>query len=271
MNTKDQNKKKVFVSYVRDNADEVNKICDVLRQNGIEYWIDRDQIAPGKIWKQVIRDAINGGAFFLACFSKEYNERTATYMNEEILLGIDILRMKHYNSGWLIPIRLSDCEIPQLDIGAGKTLQDLHYLNFYEDWDTGIKRLIDVIKREDSPKQSEASNEYFEKEYIYRGLKSLIESGTGTGFHNGDLGHPVYLLGASDAPEEILQDWEYADAPDKNLLFQMLSKLSKELKRLGIEDSRFIWWYDFSEWRDFCKFAIGVYDEKRKGKIGRIP
>jgi hypothetical protein len=259
MSATGQNKKKVFVSYVRENSEEVKRICDAFGQNNIEYWIDRDQIEPGKIWKQAIKDAINGGAFFLACFSREYETRTETYMNEELLLGVDILRTKPYNSGWLIPIKLSPCEIPQLDIGANKTLRDLQYLNFYEDWDTEIKRLIDIIKREESQIQSE----YFEKEYIYRGLKSLIESGSGAGFHNADLGHPVYRIGAAETSPEVLKEWEYADSPEKNLLFKMLSRLSKELKQSDIEEMRFIWWYDFSEWRAFCKFAINVYDRKK--------
>ena len=262
-----QDKKRVFVSYVKDNSKEVERICEKLHQNGIEYWLDRDQIKPGKMWKQVIRDAINRGAFFLACFSKEYNERTETYMNEELLLGIDILRTKPYNSGWLIPVKLSPCEIPPHDIGAGKTLQDLHYLNFHEDWDTEMNRLLDVIKREEPPEQSESKKEYFEKEYTYLGLKSLIESGNGSGFHNADLGHPVYILGASDAPVEMLKYWEYADSPDKNLLFKMLSRLSKELKKAYIEEFRFTWWYDFSEWKNFCKFALDIYNKKKDHRV----
>jgi hypothetical protein len=42
----------------------------------------------------------------------------------------------------------------------------------------------------------------------------------------------------------------------------MLSNLSKELKEQGIEEYRFIWWYDFSEWKDFCKFAVDIYNKK---------
>jgi hypothetical protein len=257
-------KKKVFISYVRENIDEVKRICEKFSEEGIDYWIDHDDIEPGSLWKQAISDAIDNGAFFLACFSREYNAKLSTYMNEEILLGVEILRTKPYNSGWLIPIKLSACEIPRMPIGAGRTLQDLHYLNFHEDWDTEIKRLIDIIKREESPKQPEMKDDYSEKVYTYRGLKSLIERGSGTGFHNADLGHPVYRIGASDdATAELLKDWEYADSSEKNLLFRMLSKLSKELKSYGIEDMRFTWWYDFSEWRDFCKFAIDVYDRKK--------
>lgn len=147
--------KKVFVSYVRDNSDEIDKICEEFRRNNIEYWLDRDQIEPGKLWKVAIKDAINEGAYFLACFSKEYEEKNVTYMNEELLVAIDILRKKHFDSGWFIPIKLSECEIPEMDIGAGKTLNDIQCLNLYKDWETGLQRLIDVIKREESPAPTE--------------------------------------------------------------------------------------------------------------------
>ena len=259
-----QDKKSVFVSYVRGNSDDVNRICEVFRKNGIVYWLDRDQIEPGKIWKQAIRDAIDNGAFFLACFSDQYEKRAETYMNEELLLGVDILRRKQYNSGWLIPVKLSPCSIPQLDIGAGKTLQDLQYLSFYEDWEREMERLIDIIKREESPVQTEIVKKYIKNMYTYQGLKALIESGAGTGFHNADMGHPVYRMGASDTSPEILKDWEYADSPEKSVLYKMLAQLSKELKEEGIEELRYIWWYDFSEWKDFCRFVIDIYDKKRK-------
>jgi len=257
-------RKNVFVSYVREDSSDVNRICEVFRENGIAYWLDRDKIEPGKLWKQAIRDAIDNGAFFLACFSEQQEKREETYMNEELLLGVDILRRKQYNSGWLIPVKLSPCSIPKLDIGAGKTLQDIQYLSFYEDWDREIERLVDIIKREESPLQSENDKRFVENCYVYQGLKALIESGNGDGFHNADLGHPVYRMGASDASPEMLRDWEYADSPQKNNLYKMISRLSKDLKEAGIEELRFIWWYDFSEWKDFCKFVIGVYDKKRK-------
>ena len=222
-------KKRVFVSYVRENSDDVNQICEALRKNDIEYWRDRDQIEPGKIWKQAIRNAIGKGAIFLVCFSDKYEKKTETYMNEELLLGVDTLRRKPFGSGWLIPVKPSPCQIPRLDIGAGKTLQDLHYLCFYEDWDREMKRLIDVIKREESPVQTGSDKKYSEKEYTYRGLKSLIETGSGWGFHNAIMGHPVYVLGASNASPEMIKDLEYADYPEKSLLYKMLSQLSKEL------------------------------------------
>ena len=257
--------RKVFVSYIRENSTEIDSICAEFKGSDIKYWLDRDQIDPGKLWKKAIRDAINNGAYFLACFSQDYEKRSETYMNEELLVAIEILRTKSHDSGWFIPIKLSECKIPDMEIGAGKTLSDIQCLNLYEDWETRLKRLIDVIKREESPAPNEHEKSFFEKQYIYQGLKSLIESGAGTGFHNADLGHPVYVVGAKELDDSA---WVYADSAKKNTLFKMLSTLSKELKESGIEGLGMIWWYDFSEWKDFCKFALDVY-EKTKGRAKR--
>jgi len=266
MTTNKNGAKKVFISYVRENSDEVEIICNRFSKEGIEYWIDREQIEAGKFWKTAITDAINNGGCFLACFSREHEEKAETHMNEEILLAIEILRKKTFNSGWFIPIKLTDCNIPNYDIAPGKTLQDIQHLKFYEDWDTELERLVDVIKREEEPIPPDTDKRYVENEYIYKGLKSLIETGSGWGFHNADLGHPVYALGASDASEDTLKAWEYADSPEKSRLFKMLSKLSKELKQSGIEEFQYIWWYDFSEWKDFCKFAMDIYNKRRGDK-----
>lgn len=91
-------------------------------------------------------------------------------------------------------------------------------------------------------------------ELLYLGLKSLIEGKTGKGFHNNDMSHPVYDFGSKG---ETPESFAYADSPEKNNLFIMLSALTKELKDRGIEDHTYIWWYDFSTWQNFCQFAVG--------------
>jgi hypothetical protein len=264
MITKKSETKNVFISYVKTNSDEINQICTKFKENGIHYWLDRDRIEPGKLWKHSIKDAISNGAYFLACFSKEYEDKSETYMNEEILVAIDILRKKGLYAGWFIPIKLSPCNLPPLEIGAGLALEDIQYLNLYEDWNLGLERLVDLIKQEEDTVHFEYSDDYLGKEYTYRGLKKIIESGDGFAFHNADLGHPVYHVGASNYSTEESRFWEYADSPDKNRLFKMLSKLSKQLKTLNPNIETFIWWYDFSEWKDFCKFALDVYNKKFK-------
>jgi len=50
----------VFVSYVREDASQVNRLCADLAQFGVKVWLDKDNIKPGARWKDAIRDAIKG-------------------------------------------------------------------------------------------------------------------------------------------------------------------------------------------------------------------
>ena len=136
----------VFVSYVRENTDIVDKFCQELKSHGIQVWRDRDNIAPGSRWKQEIRKAIREGTFFVACFSTEYNDRDKTYMNEELTIAIAELRQRPHDRIWFIPVKLNECEIPDRDIGGGETLRDLHYVNLYEDWDSSILRILKAVQ-----------------------------------------------------------------------------------------------------------------------------
>jgi hypothetical protein len=140
----------VFISYVRENQKEVDRLCEVLKENRIEIWLDRDKIQPGTFWKEAIRNAIKEGTFFIACFSKEYNERNSTHMNEELHLAIEELRKRSREQAWFIPVVFSG-EVPGWDIGAGKTLMDIQRVRLYEDWDGGVQRIISVIGERAAP------------------------------------------------------------------------------------------------------------------------
>ena len=79
----------VFISYMRENIDDVDRLCEELTSRSINVWLDRHALDPGGHWKREIRKAIHEGAFFIACFSKEYHDRDKTYMNEEVTLAIE--------------------------------------------------------------------------------------------------------------------------------------------------------------------------------------
>jgi formylglycine-generating enzyme required for sulfatase activity len=135
----------VFISYVRDNSDLVLKLRDALQVHGVEVWLDRDQIQPGHRWKAAIRKAISDGAFFIACFSTEYETRSKNFMNEELVLAIDELRLRDTDKAWFIPVLLSECNVPDRNIGAGETLRSIQWVELYDDWAGGIRRILSVI------------------------------------------------------------------------------------------------------------------------------
>ena len=111
----------VFISYVRENEKTVNRLYHDLTSRGIRVWLDRNEIKPGVRWKTAIRKAIQEGAYFIACFSKEYNDRDETYMNEELTLATEVLRQQPSDKAWFIPVKLNECRIPDRDIGGGET------------------------------------------------------------------------------------------------------------------------------------------------------
>ena len=84
----------VFVSYVRDNGDIVDRLANALKSRGVTVWLDREDIGAGSRWQDAIRNAIRSGKFFRACFSREFGERDRSYMNEELTLAIDELRAR---------------------------------------------------------------------------------------------------------------------------------------------------------------------------------
>ena len=147
----------VFISYVRENKKAVDELHEELKSCGIEVWRDLQHLNPGDRWKRKIRKAIREGGFFIACFSQEYHDRDESYMNEELTLAIERLRQLHIDRVWFMPVKLNKCEIPDIDIGRGETLQDLHYVKLYEDWDAGIQSILDVIQPE-SPASTVSGN-----------------------------------------------------------------------------------------------------------------
>ena len=146
----------VFISYVRENEKAVSRLYHDLASRGIRVWLDRNEIKPGVRWKSAIRKAIQEGAYFIACFSKEYNDRDKTYMNEELTVATEVLRQQPFDKAWFIPIKLNECKIPDRDIGGGETFEDFQWVDLHEDWDIGIQKLLKSI----SPDTSDAEDHF---------------------------------------------------------------------------------------------------------------
>ena len=91
------------------------------------------------------------------CFSKEYNKRNDTYMNEELTIAIEEATSAPTDRVWFIPVQLNKCKIPDRNIGGGETLHDLQHVKLYKDWDDGIGRIIEVIQSE-SPESTRGGN-----------------------------------------------------------------------------------------------------------------
>jgi TIR domain len=138
-------RRRAFISYVREDAADIDQVADALRLAGVDVWLDRTHLKPGDRWIDVIRGAISTGDYFIAFFSRAYANRPVTFMNEELLLAIDQLRQRPRHRRWFIPVVLDDCEIPKIPIGPTETLEHLHHIRFTPDWQTALAALLSAM------------------------------------------------------------------------------------------------------------------------------
>jgi hypothetical protein len=138
-----------FISYVREDSREVDKLQRTLEAAGVSVWRDTADLWPGEDWRAKIRRAITENALvFIACFSNQSVALVKSYQNEELILAVEQLRLRPPDVPWLIPVRFDDCAIPEYDIGGGRTLTSIQRVDFFGDRrDVGVARLVTAVLR----------------------------------------------------------------------------------------------------------------------------
>ena len=138
-----------FISYVREDSHQIDRLQRALQAAGVPVWRDTADLWPGEDWRVKIRRAIADNALvFIACFSEASLARAKSYQNEELVLAIEQLRRRPPDDPWLIPVRFDECEIPDREIGGGRTLASIQRADLFGDrFDEGMARLVAAILR----------------------------------------------------------------------------------------------------------------------------
>jgi hypothetical protein len=124
----------VFISYLREDSRRVDQLQRMFEAAGIPVWRDTADLWPGEDWRAKIRQAITKNALvFIACFSHHGITREVSYQNEELALAMEQLRLRPADEPWLIPVRFDDCDVPDLYIGAGRTLASIQRADLFGD------------------------------------------------------------------------------------------------------------------------------------------
>lgn len=140
-------KKHVFLSYCHDNVVAVGRLRDALITEGEVVWWDED-ILPGRNWKQEIRRAMKKSYAVVLCLSKELVDRVESGVYPEILDAVAAFRQQAPGSIFLIPVRLSNCRIPDIEIDDTRTIEDLEYVDLFpaSKRKDGLKRLLQALR-----------------------------------------------------------------------------------------------------------------------------
>ena len=125
------NQKHAFLSYRRDNQADAKSLYDEMLIAGFNVWMDTKNLIGGAQWKHEIRNAIKKSFAMIACFSQEVERRDRTGMFAELRDAIEEYRSMTPGSVYLIPVRFSECSIPDVSIDSTTTLNDLHCIDLF--------------------------------------------------------------------------------------------------------------------------------------------
>jgi TIR domain len=140
-------KKHIFLSYCHDNDAQATQLHDDLIAAGEAVWWDKD-LLPGQDWKHEIRKAMKDSYAVVICFSAETEARKEAGIYPEAYDAIAAYREHAPGSIFLIPLRLSQCQIPSIEIDATRTLDSLQRADLFPvaNWTNGVQQLIRAVQ-----------------------------------------------------------------------------------------------------------------------------
>lgn len=127
---------RVFLCHSTSDKEAIRDLYRRLVNDGIEPWLDEENILPGQDWHQEITKAIRNVDIVIVCFSNKSVNKTG-YIQREIKYALDVADEQPAGAIFLIPLKLEECEIPD-------ALRRWQYVNYFEE--SGYERLMKALR-----------------------------------------------------------------------------------------------------------------------------
>jgi hypothetical protein len=134
---------RIFLCHSSGDKPAVRQLRHRLQESGYEPWLDEEDLLPGQKWEQEIPKAVRNSDVVLVCLSQESVTKQG-YVQKEIKLALDAADQRPDGTIFLIPVRLSDCNIPE-------RLREWQWVDLFED--RGYDRLLHALGSVTSPAQ----------------------------------------------------------------------------------------------------------------------
>jgi len=122
--------KSVFLSYFRDDHKSIIPFKEALKLEGIERRWDQN-ILPGQDWKQEIKKALRRCDAAIVFFSENGLKRKFSGVYPELLDVISRYRSMKSGDIFIIPARLTDCDVPDYEIDGVRDLSSIQYIDLF--------------------------------------------------------------------------------------------------------------------------------------------
>jgi len=136
-----QNRPRVFMAYVEEDAAQVRRLHDALLAKRFDPWFDKAKLMPGQNWPRAIETAIQTSDFFIGCFSPHAVIKRGSFQSE-LRFALECTRQTPLDEVFFIPVRLAECSVP------ASVSRHIQYVDLFPDWDSGVRRLVAVLTAE---------------------------------------------------------------------------------------------------------------------------
>jgi hypothetical protein len=127
---------KVFLCHSSGDKAVVRNLYGKLRDDGVNPWLDEEELLPGQDWNQEIRKAIRDSHIIIICLSRESIAKSG-YVQKEIRRALDVAEEQPAGTIFLIPLKLEECGVPE-------QFSHLQWVNYFEE--KGYERLIRALR-----------------------------------------------------------------------------------------------------------------------------
>ena len=134
---------RAFFSYSREDSQFALRLAADLKASSANVWVDQLDITPGKRWDSSVEEALKTSPSMLVILSPASVK--STNVQDEVAFALE----EEKN---VVPVLYRDCTIPF-------RLRRLQYVDFREDYDSGLNRLIKILTGERGPEASAPSEE----------------------------------------------------------------------------------------------------------------
>ena len=129
MATSDSKEKKllIFLSHASQDKAPVRELCERLKADGFDPWLDEERLLPGMNWDMEIEKALRASDSILLCFSSLSVEKEG-YIQREYKRAMRYQEEKPEGAIYVIPVRLDKCDLPYF-------IREVQFVDFPDGYD----------------------------------------------------------------------------------------------------------------------------------------
>ena len=123
----------IFLSHASQDKPLVIELCERLRADGFDPWLDKERLLPGMNWDLEIEKALRASDAILLCFSGLSVEKEG-YIQREYKRAMRYQEEKPDGTIYVIPVRLDKCDLPYF-------IREIQFVDFPDDYERLVTSL----------------------------------------------------------------------------------------------------------------------------------